>query len=94
MGEHQAAREQIDLALASNLRHFRPDHPTIAVSRVNLTAVLYHLRDFPAALHQIDQALAIFREKLPPAHPHTQTAEGWRASPPAVTTIFPPASVP
>ena len=60
------------------MRHFRPDHPTIAVSRVNLAAVLYHLRDFPAALHQIDQALAIFRDKLPPAHPHIKAAESWR----------------
>ena len=78
MGEHQAAREQIELALASNLRQFGPDHPTIAINRGNLAAILYHLRDFPAALREIDQALAIFRAKLPPVHPDIKSAERFR----------------
>jgi hypothetical protein len=31
LGEHQQAREQIELALESALRNLGPDHPTVAI---------------------------------------------------------------
>ena len=73
---HQAARQQIELALASNLRQFRPDHPTVAVSRGVLAQVLYALKEYPAARREIELALAGLRAKLPAGHPHIGVAEG------------------
>ena len=60
------------------MRQFGPDHPSVAVSRSNLAAVLYNLQDYPKALAEIDLALDLFRRKLPAGHPHIRGAEGSR----------------
>ena len=73
-----ATRKQIELALESDLRQYGPDHPTVAVRRVNLAAVLYSLRDYREALVEIDRALELHRRKLPAGHPHIWGAEEWR----------------
>lgn len=77
-GLYSEARDFCELALESALRQFGPDHPHVAVSRSNLAAILYSLGTYDAALREIDQALEIFRKKLPPGHPYIRKAEGWR----------------
>jgi tetratricopeptide (TPR) repeat protein len=79
LGEHAAAREQIERALESDLRQFGPDHPKVAVHRWNLAAVLFAQADCAGALREIDEALRVFRLKLPAGHPDTKNAEAWRA---------------
>ncbi|MCC6539980.1 MAG: tetratricopeptide repeat protein, partial [Bryobacterales bacterium] len=81
LGEHAAAREQIQLALDSDLKQFGPDHPKVAIRHTNLAAILTDgLGDHREALKQIELALAIFRKKLPAQHPYIRTTEGWRAT--------------
>jgi hypothetical protein len=50
----------------------------VAVTRGNLAAILYSLKEREAALREIEMALEIFRNKLPPGHPNIRNAEGWR----------------
>jgi len=76
LGEHQAAREQIELALASDLRQFGPDHPTVAVSRSNLASILGDLGDHQAAREQIELALASDLRQFGPDHPNVAIRRG------------------
>ena len=69
LGEHQGAREQMELALASDLRHFGPEHPTVAVRRSNLATILRELGEHQAAREQIELALASDLRQLGPDHP-------------------------
>ena len=62
------------------LKNLGPDHPNVAAYRSNLANILSDLGDLPAALREIDQAIAIFRKALPENHPNIQTAESIRAS--------------
>ena len=76
LGEHQAAREQIELALASALRQFGPDHPNVAVSRSNLASILGDLGDHQAAREQIELALASDLRQFGPDHPNVAIRRG------------------
>ncbi|MBM3737686.1 MAG: tetratricopeptide repeat protein, partial [Acidobacteria bacterium] len=69
LGEHKAARQQIELALESDLRQFGPDHPTIAVLRSNLANILGALGEHQAARQQIDLALESALRQFGPDHP-------------------------
>ena len=69
-GEYQAAREQIELALASDLHQFGPDHPNVAVRRSNLAVILGDLGEHQAAREQIELALASDLRQFGPDHPN------------------------
>jgi tetratricopeptide (TPR) repeat protein len=78
LGEYAESRKQIELALESDLRQLGRNHPYVATDRQILAGVLCHLGEREAALREIDLALEIFRTTLPPGHPETRNAEGWR----------------
>ena len=76
VGEHEAAREQIELALASDLRQFGPDHPNVAVRRSNLAVILRNLGKHQAAREQIELALASGLSQFGPDHPTVSRRRG------------------
>ena len=65
-GEARAFRE---LALESDLRQFGPDHPTVAVSRSNLSNILRDLGEHQESRKQIELALASDLRQFGPDHP-------------------------
>ena len=69
LGDHLAAREQVELALASALRQVSPDHDTLAAIRANLANILRKLGEHQAAREQIELALASILRQFGSDHP-------------------------
>ncbi|MCG3129627.1 MAG: hypothetical protein FLDDKLPJ_00361 [Phycisphaerae bacterium] len=74
LGDLPAARANIEKAIAINLKHFDPDHPTLAVSYSNLAMIQKDLGDLPAARANMERAVAILRKHFDPDHPTLATS--------------------
>jgi hypothetical protein len=59
LGEHEAAREQNQLALESEVMRFGPNDPRLATVRSNLALNLNDLGKHGAALHEMELALKL-----------------------------------
>jgi tetratricopeptide (TPR) repeat protein len=78
LGDYAEAQKQSELALDSQVRKLGQDNPHVALSRVGLAATLFFRKDLNGALREIDQALGIYRSKLPPGQSDARNAEAWR----------------
>ncbi|MFN7921763.1 MAG: tetratricopeptide repeat protein [Bryobacteraceae bacterium] len=54
LGEYEAAREQLEQALASHLRSFGLNHVYIAIDRFKVASVLHRQSDDGRALAEVD----------------------------------------
>lgn len=74
-GRYAEARDFLELAIELALRQFGPDHPKVAVRRSNLAIILSASGEHAEALSEMEQALQIFKAKLPAGHPSIQQGE-------------------
>ena len=76
-GQYERARDLLEGALASAVKNFGPDHPTVAVRQLNLGVVLLNMEDKGKARDLFVQAHRLFLKQLGEQHPNTQTAKEW-----------------
>jgi len=69
MGILHIARSLMEKALASDIKNFGEDHPTVAISRSNLATVLKNLGELPEARSLMEKALASDIKNFGEDHP-------------------------
>ena len=74
LGDLVGARRELEWALAIDEAAYGPDHPWVAVVRINLGSVLRDLGDLVGARREMERALAIYEAAYGPDHPATQAA--------------------
>jgi len=69
LGEHEKARDLLELALKSALENFGPKHPNVAVRQSNLANVYSALGEYEKARALLELALKSDLENFGPQHP-------------------------
>ncbi|MCY7350306.1 MAG: tetratricopeptide repeat protein, partial [Cytophagaceae bacterium] len=69
LGHFDRAARLLETALAANLKHYGPDHPTVAISQSNLATVYQSLGDYVRARDLLETALASALKHYGPDHP-------------------------
>ena len=64
-----------DLAITE--KALGPDHPDVAITLVNISALHMNTGRIDEAPALLTRALTIFQTKLGPDHPNTKTAQAW-----------------
>ncbi|MDB4837102.1 tetratricopeptide repeat protein, partial [Marinomonas sp.] len=72
LGDYPKAIEYLELALASDLKTYGEDHPSVATRRNNLGSAYDSLGDYPKAIEYYDSAYLIMLNVLGDSHPNTK----------------------
>ena len=70
LGNYDKAIEYFEHALASDLKTFGPDHPSVAIDRNNIGFAWNNKGDYDKAIEYYEQALASNLKTLGPDHPN------------------------
>lgn len=68
LGDYERAFETAQRGLAIDISVSGPDHPDVGIGWLNLARISDKLGDERLAVGQIDRAIEIFRQRLPPEH--------------------------
>jgi tetratricopeptide (TPR) repeat protein len=75
LGHYPRAAQLLESALASNLRNFGEQHPTVAVSQSNLALVYKSLGDYPRAAQLLESALTSDLRNFGEQHPNVARSQ-------------------
>lgn len=73
-GDYKGAKALLEKAMASDEKHFGPDHPTTAVRYSNLALVLQDLGEYETAESLAKKTLDVFLRVFPEDHPYIAQA--------------------
>ncbi len=75
LGQYEKARDLLEAALASDLKNFGQEHPTVAVSQSNLANVYYSLGQYEKARDLLEAALTSDLKNFGQEHPDVAVSQ-------------------
>jgi len=75
LGEYARARDLLEAALASAVKNFGPEHPSVATSQSNLALVYSNLGEYAQASNLLEAALASDLKNFAPEHPNIAVSQ-------------------